>query len=470
MQIVLPLLALLLGTATATPPTYTYAVEIDQNKLNHLQFTEDLQNITAVADALQSKYKNNPSIRNRTIFALSLTATLQPTSSTCHPSAYENLFVPLNYISRTAPLYLPDAEEITGDFISHPLVYPMAAYLGEVYNTNHIIDIGCGCGRRAAELAWYGFTVTAIDVGPNIHCAKNRYRHSSFYQDRIEFIAMELGAGGNEHEYEHGTTPPLYRLLSRNVESPAIIVASNIIEHLVDPFVLLSLIKRLLNSGAHAAVLSTPERDLMYGGIHTGPPFHDCHMREWNLHEFQSMLRCSPGLQLIASGLTLSNDVSHSVAATTIAVVTPEHRGTASKKAKSKTEAKNLCGDIDLTRANRYGTFVCHLEMTETNEMNVTKEVEEVEAMETMETMETMEKTKAMAWAEHSDCTVALPSLPDGTKHPRVKHVVHLTIAHETHRLAPRAVELIPPHHCAPAFVPFWVQFLQLRWPNNGVT
>ena len=265
----------------------------------------------------------------------------------------------------------------------------MAAYLGEVYNANHIIDIGCGCGHRAAELALYGFTVTAINVRPNIHCAKNKYRHSSFYQDRIECIAMELGAGG--HEHEHGTTPPMYRLLSRNVESSAIIVASNIIEHLVDPFVLLSLIKRLLNSGAHAAVLSTPERDLMYGKIHTGPPSHDCRMCEWNLHEFQSMLRCSPGLQLIASGLTLSNDVSHSVATTSIAVVTPEHRGTASKKIKRRAKAKNVCGGIDLTRANMYGTFVYNLEP---NEMNETKEMEAMEEEYTKKELRIQKKHK----------------------------------------------------------------------------
>ena len=367
MKITLPLLALLHAvTATATPSTYSYTVEIDQNDLNYLKFTEEIQNITDTAEALQSKYKNNPNIRNRTIFALSLMATLQPTSSKCYPSSFENLFLPLGYVSRTEPFYFPIAEQITDDFIAQPLVYPMAAYLArEVYNTNHIIDIGCGCGHRAAELALYGFTVTGIDFGPNIQCAKKKYRNP-IYQDRIEFIAIELGMG---------KTRNTRRLFSRNLESPAIIVASDIIEHLVDPFVLLSLIKRLLHSGAHAAVLSTPERDLIYGGIQAGPPSNDCHMREWNLIEFQSMLRCAPGIQLIASGLTLSNDAIQSFAATSIAVVTAEQeqlRTTSKKKIKTKVEvkAKNLCGDIDLIRANRYGTFVCNLKTPETEEHN----------------------------------------------------------------------------------------------------
>jgi 2-polyprenyl-3-methyl-5-hydroxy-6-metoxy-1,4-benzoquinol methylase len=352
----------------------------DQNIFHALNFTDCYKNITATAQAFQDKYPINPVIKNVTIFAMTLMATIQFNSTKCYPSAYENLFLPLNYVSRKEAFSFKieneigaETEAIDSSTIQQPLVYPMAAYLGEVYNTHHIIEIGCGCGHRAAELVHHGFTVTAIDSDLNIKCAKSKF-WSSFYQERIEWIIMELG--GNENEFERKSMSPLYRLLSRNVESPAIIVASNIIQHLVDPFSLLALIKRLLDNGAHAAVLSTPERELMYGGIQNGPPENNCHMsgsksgefqlncpmREWNLIEFQTMLRCSPGITLTASGITLSNtadaDANSFNRATSIAVLTSDLLKDSEVNATSQID---LCGGIDMIRANLYGSFVCNL-------------------------------------------------------------------------------------------------------------
>lgn len=37
--------------------------------------------------------------------------------------------------------------------------------------------------------------------------------------------------------------------------------------------------------------ISTPERDLCHGVGNLGPPTNPCHVQEWNLFEFQMLLK-----------------------------------------------------------------------------------------------------------------------------------------------------------------------------------
>ena len=52
----------------------------------------------------------------------------------------------------------------------------MLAYLGKYPVSNQLLEIGCGCGDDAAQLAELGYIVTAIDFSNTaIHLAKSRF-------------------------------------------------------------------------------------------------------------------------------------------------------------------------------------------------------------------------------------------------------------------------------------------------------
>jgi 2-polyprenyl-3-methyl-5-hydroxy-6-metoxy-1,4-benzoquinol methylase len=70
----------------------------------------------------------------------------------------------------------------------------------------------------------------------------------------------------------------------------AMVIASDVIEHLPNPDRLLD---KILRSGCKVAIVSTPERVAMYGFDHDGPPRNLRHVREWTLLEFRAFLTAS---------------------------------------------------------------------------------------------------------------------------------------------------------------------------------
>jgi SAM-dependent methyltransferase len=68
-----------------------------------------------------------------------------------------------------------------------------------------------------------------------------------------------------------------------------LIICADVIEHLVDPDVVLRWI-RLFSKPTSRIVLSTPERDLRRGRRSLGPPENLGHVREWNSREFCAYL------------------------------------------------------------------------------------------------------------------------------------------------------------------------------------
>ena len=66
-----------------------------------------------------------------------------------------------------------------------------------------------------------------------------------------------------------------------------LVICADVIEHLQNPDVIVEAIKK---SGAKIAVISTPDRSLIPGGM-SGPPRNPHHVREWTMKEFDSYLR-----------------------------------------------------------------------------------------------------------------------------------------------------------------------------------
>ena len=96
-----------------------------------------------------------------------------------------------------------------------------------------------------------------------------------------------------------------------DVLEQAVIICSDLIEHLRDPTSLVSLLKEWLRF-ARLGIISTPERDVRWGVKHNGPPPNLHHIREWNAEELDSYLKES-GLTVNFLGLTRSINTAYSM-------------------------------------------------------------------------------------------------------------------------------------------------------------
>ena len=104
-----------------------------------------------------------------------------------------------------------------------------------------------------------------------------------------------------EADLESGSAP----CIEPSSYDGAVLVSSDVIEHLANPKQLLLMIGGVLSS-AGSAVLSTPDRVRTRGGEHNGPPPNVSHTREWSINEFRQLLVQS-GLRIAYLGYTRSN-------------------------------------------------------------------------------------------------------------------------------------------------------------------
>lgn len=194
-----------------------------------------------------------------------------------------NFFIKPGYRARTQPEYYADIHD--DGTIWQPEVYPLAATLAYQYECRYIIDIGCGRARKLAAL-YPEFDIIGMDFGSNLEYCRAQYPFGKWIEVDLE--------GGVPVE------------ISPEILRSAVVVNSDVIEHLVDPTRLMQMIRSYLVH-AKVALISTPERDLERGPHDMGPPANTTHIREWNLDELETMLS-SEGLRPAYCGLTMSND------------------------------------------------------------------------------------------------------------------------------------------------------------------
>ena len=210
----------------------------------------------------------------------------------------ENLCLKTGYVSRVAPEYFRDSETASMNLIWQADVYHLVDHLAERLNAPTIIDIGCGEGRKLTQLQG-SRNILGVDFGDNLTFCRDNYSFGTWI----------------EADLEHSED----LTISEADLKDAVIVCSDVIEHLKDPRSLLRKI-RLLLERAQALILSTPERDLARGFATQGPPTNPAHVREWNLAELENLLG-SAGLNVAFLGLTASNN-QDPYPATITAVVT----------------------------------------------------------------------------------------------------------------------------------------------------
>ncbi len=148
-------------------------------------------------------------------------------------------------------------------------------YVSTLVNKRHsILEVGCGNGDKLIKhIGKKTKDITGVDQEININYCNT---HHSFGN----WLAIDL----ENQQY-------------RIEKQFDIIISVDVIEHLVNPDHLFLFIKKHAHKDS-LIILSTPERDLVRGEEHTGPPDNQLHIREWNFHEFEKYIR-SHDLEII---------------------------------------------------------------------------------------------------------------------------------------------------------------------------
>ncbi len=193
------------------------------------------------------------------------------------PGSRHDYFLPLGY--KTNPVnYFNDIVSETR--IYQPDVYNYAAHFATRRPNTWLIDVGCGSGIKAARIYNNSrLSVVEIDFGNNIKLSEASFR-------RTQRFKRTKGIDVMWHEWD--VSSELFPHLDASVLRGATIVASDIIEHLPNPDLLVDPLLGLLEGcGAETLVLSTRNRLPKDGN---GPASNIHHVREWTIRELAAYL------------------------------------------------------------------------------------------------------------------------------------------------------------------------------------
>lgn len=195
--------------------------------------------------------------------------------------------LPSNYRRNVRPVDFDDHAEVTGKCAGwewQPDVYPFAADVARMIAATTIVDVGCGAARKSLLLV-DEFELIGLDRAPIV---------GQITDNRGTWVAADLEQSG-----EVG-------FLAEVIEG-AVIVCSDVIEHLVHPEVLVGDLASLCAATASTLVLSTPDRVRTRGSRHRGPSPNRGHVQEWTLEELSAWL-ADVGFTLTEATWTRSND------------------------------------------------------------------------------------------------------------------------------------------------------------------
>lgn len=134
-------------------------------------------------------------------------------------------------------------------------VYELAKYCLNENGYTKVIDIGCGSAFKLLKY-FHDQDTIGMDVSPT-----------------YEFLTEKFPDRKWIHTLNSETLP----------SDCDIIVCADVIEHVLEPEKILELISKIKFK---YLFLSTPERDMLHGIQHFGPPSNPAHVREWNYREF----------------------------------------------------------------------------------------------------------------------------------------------------------------------------------------
>lgn len=165
-------------------------------------------------------------------------------------------FIHDGYEHRSRPKYF-DATDSTDDWQAE--VYRFAREIADQFDLKSVIDIGCGSGFKLLKYFRNHATI-GIDVAETCSVLRKRYPNRQWAVS----------------DFSSPATP-----------KADLVIASDVIEHLPEPDVLLEYILRI---APRYVILSTPDRNLLRVGTHNGPPLNPTHLREWSMAELHAYL------------------------------------------------------------------------------------------------------------------------------------------------------------------------------------
>ena len=136
---------------------------------------------------------------------------------------------------------------------------------------NNIIDVGCGSGYKLVNILGE-FNTIGVETEPCYSILKKIYP-----------LRKWLLSGEKEKSF----------MLYDDLQETDVVICSDVIEHIIDPDVLLDY---LISLNSKYYIISTPCRQVLcnhpkFSNIHkthwNGPPFNECHVREWTMEEFK---------------------------------------------------------------------------------------------------------------------------------------------------------------------------------------
>jgi 2-polyprenyl-3-methyl-5-hydroxy-6-metoxy-1,4-benzoquinol methylase len=141
-------------------------------------------------------------------------------------------------------------------------VYAAAFQIANSRGFRRIADIGCGSGFKLVKYFSNNFNTTGFEIEPTLSWLRMTYPNQRW--EPSDFLNSYV-----EQQFD-------------------LLINADVIEHLVNPNILLDWIDAL---DFEILVLSTPDRDLLpriQAGTQsqTGPPVNPTHVREWSFDEF----------------------------------------------------------------------------------------------------------------------------------------------------------------------------------------
>jgi len=138
-------------------------------------------------------------------------------------------------------------------------VYLLAVDILKENNFNSVIDIGCGSAYKLLNFFPNNIKISGVEETITYNWLKKEYPDKNWieYKDDIKLEHHDL------------------------------LICSDVIEHIPD---VISFVNWIDGQSWKIAIISTPDRSLLYDKSHIGPPANGSHVREWNFEEFNNFL------------------------------------------------------------------------------------------------------------------------------------------------------------------------------------
>lgn len=165
-------------------------------------------------------------------------------------------FIPENYQERLTPHQYFDMG-MKDEWQKE--VYLKALDILKEHNFTSVVDIGCG----------------------------SAYKLLNFFPKDIKITGVEEELTYNWLLKEFPNNTWIKYSEDLQLEHHDLLICSDVIEHIVD---VISFVDWIKKQSWKIAVISTPDRSILYDKSHVGPPANGSHVREWTFEEFNSFL------------------------------------------------------------------------------------------------------------------------------------------------------------------------------------